>query len=76
GKDMMSIIELVYRVADFYGYDKSVVTPIASSSLNQAAQRPPKTGFVLDKAIRQLGYAPHSFEEGLTIITEQLKTTR
>src|SRR5690606_23537984 len=76
GKDMMSIIELVYRVADFYGYDKSVVTPIASSSLNQAAQRPPRTGFVLDKAIRQLGYAPHSFEEGLTIITEQLKTTR
>lgn len=76
GKDMMSIIELVYRVADFYGYDKSMITPIASGSLNQTAQRPPKTGFILDKAIRQLGYAPHSFEEGLAIITEQLKATR
>jgi len=27
--------------------------------------RPPKTGFILDKARRELGYAPHSFEEGI-----------
>lgn len=73
GKDVMSIIELVYRIADFYGYDKSNVQPIKSSSLNQAAKRPPKTGFVLNKAINELGYSPCSFEEGLAIIDEQLK---
>lgn len=73
GKDLMSIIELVYRVADFYGYDKSGVQPIKSSSLNQAAKRPPKTGFILDKAINELGYNPCSFEEGLAIIDNQLK---
>lgn len=73
GKDLMSIIELVYRVADFYGYDKSSVQPIKSSSLNQAAKRPPKTGFILDKAINELGYNPCSFEEGLAIVDEQLK---
>lgn len=73
GKDLMSIIELVYRVADFYGYDKSNVQPIKSSSLNQAAKRPPKTGFILDKAINELGYNPCSFEEGLAIVDEQLK---
>lgn len=73
GKDLMSIIELVYRVADFYGYDKSNVQPIKSSSLNQAAKRPPKTGFILDKAVNELGYSPCSFEEGLAIVDEQLK---
>ncbi|MDT8413319.1 MAG: SDR family oxidoreductase [Vicingaceae bacterium] len=73
GKDLMSIIELVYRVADFYGYNKKNVHPIKSNSLNQAAKRPPKTGFILDKAIRELGYNPCSFEEGLAIIDEQLK---
>jgi len=73
GKDLMSIIELVYRVADFYGYDKSNVQPIKSNSLNQAAKRPPKTGFILDKAINELDYNPCSFEEGLAIIDGQLK---
>ncbi|MCB0400449.1 MAG: NAD(P)-dependent oxidoreductase [Flavobacteriales bacterium] len=74
GKDIMSIIDLVNRVADFYGYDKSIVNPVSSSSLNQAAKRPPKTGFVLDKAMRDLEYSPCSFEEGLAIVTEQLKS--
>ncbi len=73
GKDVMSIIELVYRVADFYNYDKSNVQPIKSNSLNQAAKRPPKTGFILDKAINELDYKPCSFEEGLAIIDGQLK---
>jgi dTDP-4-dehydrorhamnose reductase len=73
GKDVMSIIDLVYKVADFYGLDKSIITPIKTASLNQTAKRPPKTGFVLDKAINDLGYNPVSFEEGLTKLTEQFK---
>ncbi len=72
GKDIMSILELVYRVADYYGYDKSCVTPIKTETLNQKAARPIKTGFILDKAIHDLGYAPRSFEEGLAILEEQL----
>lgn len=73
GKDIMSILELVYRVADFYGLDKSVITPVSSDTLDQAAKRPPHTGFILDKAIRELDYQPHSFEEGLEIVTRQLE---
>lgn len=73
GKDVMSIIDLVYRVADFYGYDKSIVSAISSTSLNQAAKRPPKTGFILDKAINDLEYSPCTFEEGLAILDKQLK---
>ena len=73
GKDIMSILELVYRVADFWKLDKSIVKPIKSDTLNQAAKRPPRTGFILDKAYRELYYKPHSFEEGLKILDEQLK---
>ncbi|HCQ29893.1 MAG TPA: dTDP-4-dehydrorhamnose reductase [Flavobacteriales bacterium] len=72
GKDLMSIYELVQRVADFYNFDKSLIKPIKSSSLNQAAKRPPKTGFIIDKAQNDLGYSPKSFEEGLQIVSEQL----
>ena len=73
GKDFMSILELVERVASHYGLDKSLIKPIKSDSLNQAAKRPPRTGFILDKAIRELEYNPHSFEEGMYILDEQLK---
>jgi len=74
GKDNLSVLDLVYAVADFYGHDKSNITPISSASLNQRAKRPPKTGFILDKAINDLEYSPCSFKEGLAIITEQLKS--
>lgn len=73
GKEVMSILELVYKVADFYNLDKSLISPAKSNTLNQPAKRPPRTGFILDKAERILGYKPHSFEEGLKILDEQLK---
>jgi dTDP-4-dehydrorhamnose reductase len=76
GKDMMSILELVERVADYYGLDKSLINPISSESLNQAAKRPVRTGFILDKSIKELGYNPHSFEEGIRIMDEQLAVGR
>jgi dTDP-4-dehydrorhamnose reductase len=73
GKDMMSIMELVEQVADFYCLDKSLINPISSASLNQAAKRPVKTGFNLEKSIKELGYAPHSFTEGMKIMEAQVK---
>lgn len=73
GKDLMSILEIVERVADYYGLDKSLIKPISSESLNQAAKRPKKTGFILDKTIRELGYKPHSFEEGIAFMEKQIE---
>lgn len=73
GKDMMSVSELVARVADFWHLDKSLITEISSEDLKQIAKRPVRTGFILDKTISDLGYKPRSFEEGLAIVDEQLK---
>lgn len=73
GKESMSILELVYRVADFYGLDKSTISPVKSESLNQAAKRPPVTGFVLDKANKELGYFPLSFNEGLKLLSKEIE---
>jgi dTDP-4-dehydrorhamnose reductase len=73
GKDMMSIAELVGRVADFWHLDKGLIHEISSESLNQSAKRPVRTGFILDKTMTDLGYNPHSFAEGLAIVDQQLK---
>ncbi len=72
GKDMMSMVELVEKVADFWKLDKSLIHPISTESLNQAAKRPAKTGFILDKTFAELNYRPHTFEEGLAVLNQQL----
>ena len=72
GPDGMSILELVERVGKFFKLDTGVVKPIKSASLGQPAKRPPRTGFVLDKARKELGYAPRGFEAGLEVLKAQL----
>tara|TARA_R110002072_G_scaffold200539_11_gene358272 strand:+ start:593 stop:1501 length:909 start_codon:yes stop_codon:yes gene_type:complete len=72
GKDIMSISDLVKRVAKFFQLDDSTVKEISSDSLNQAAKRPLKTGFILTKAKKLVDYQPHSFEEGLELLNKQL----
>ena len=73
GKDIMSIYELVERVAKHYGMSTDNLNKISTSTLNQKAVRPPKTGFILDKSINELGYKPHSFEECLDLMDEQIR---
>lgn len=73
GRDTMSILDLVYKVAEFYNLDKSSIHPIKSETLNQAAKRPPVTGFDLSKSISFLGYNPMSFKEGIAFLDRQLK---
>ena len=74
GKDIMSIYEIVETIAKHYGYSIENLNKISTATLNQTAGRPPRTGFILDKSRKELGYNPHSFEESLAIIDEQLKT--
>ena len=73
GKDIMSIYEIVERIAKHYGNSTDNLNKISTAALKQKAVRPPKTGFILDKSRNELGYNPHSFEDCLTIIDQQLK---
>jgi len=72
GSDFMSVFDLVYRVASFWKLDKSLLNLSTSEGIKQPAKRPPITGFIIDKAKNQLGYQPHSFEDGLALINQQL----
>lgn len=73
GREMMSVSELVFRVAGFWGLDSTLITEVSSALLNESAKRPVKTGFIIDKAINELGYSPRSFAEGLALVDLQLK---
>ena len=68
GPETMSIFELVVRIGKHFNLETNQVSKISSSTLNQAAKRPPKTGFNMSKAYEQINYKPHTLEETLTVL--------
>lgn len=72
GKDLLTPYDMAVATADFFNLDKSLMEEVDGSIFTQPAKRPAKTGFILDKARRELGFEPVSFEEGLKIVEEQL----
>jgi dTDP-4-dehydrorhamnose reductase len=76
GKDFLTPYEMAMKTVDYFGLDKSLITRGDSSTFKQPAQRPPKTGFIIDKAIKDLNYAPKSFEEGIATVAEQLNALK
>ncbi len=73
GKDILTPYEMAIKTAGFFGLDKSFIHRTDSSRFTQPAKRPPKTGFIIKKAEEELGYKPHSFEEGIAILAAQIK---
>ena len=73
GKDLLTPYEMAIMTADYFGLDKSLIAQADSSTFTQPARRPARTGFILDKSYQVLGYQPHSFQEGIALLAEQIK---
>jgi dTDP-4-dehydrorhamnose reductase len=73
GKEVLTPYDMAIKTADYFGLDKSLITQADASTFTQIARRPPRTGFILDKARTVLGYNPHTFEEGIAVLASQLK---
>jgi len=72
GSDFLTPYEMAVMTADYYGLDKSLLQKADSSTFQQTAKRPARTGFVLDKAKKVLGYAPRTFQEGIALMAQQV----
>jgi dTDP-4-dehydrorhamnose reductase len=68
GPETLSIYTIVERVANYYGLSTETLTKTDSSTLNQPAKRPPRTGFDLTKSRNELGYNPKTLVETLSLI--------
>ena len=73
GREVMNILDIVKIVADYFELDFSFIKPISSLDLKQQAKRPPITGFIIEKAVKELDFHPHTFLEGLSYIKKQLE---
>ncbi|MFZ1311855.1 MAG: SDR family oxidoreductase [Chitinophagaceae bacterium] len=65
GINILTPYEMACKTADFLGLDKSLIKRVTAESFSQPAKRPARTGFIIDKAKRELAYSPVSFLEGL-----------
>ena len=72
GKDYVSVYDIALRATKYFGLDAALITPVESGKLPQPAKRPLLTGFNIEKARRELGYEPHSLDEGIAIMAAQL----
>lgn len=65
GKEVFTPYEMAIQVADYFGLNKELMEKVDASVFTQPARRPLKTGFIIEKAERDLGFAPISFKEGM-----------
>ncbi len=73
GSDLLTPYDIAIATAEFFDLDKSLIHKADSSNFSQPAKRPPKTGFLLEKARKELGYQPLSFKEGIELMSKQLQ---
>ncbi len=68
--ELLTPYQMAQQVAAYFGLDKALLERVTAATFTQPARRPPRTGLVISKAREQLGYVPHSFQEGIRIIDE------
>lgn len=73
GKDFLSPYDIAIKTAQYFSLDQSLIKPTDSAQFKQPARRPLTTGFSIEKARKELRYEPHSFEEGLHILAQQIQ---
>lgn len=73
GKDLLNPYQMACMTADYFGLDKSLIKEVDSNIFSQPAKRPLKTGFLIEKAQKELGYSPKSFMDGIGILSKQIK---
>ncbi|MGK7392519.1 MAG: SDR family oxidoreductase [Candidatus Cyclobacteriaceae bacterium M2_1C_046] len=73
GEEILTPYEIAVQTAEVFGLNKALINRTDSTKFTQPAKRPPKTGFVIDKAKTELGYQPLSFKESLLVLKMQLE---
>ncbi|SIS82305.1 SDR family oxidoreductase [Belliella pelovolcani] len=73
GKDLLTPYDMAIATAEYFDLDKSLISETDSQHFKQIAQRPMRTGFIINKAFQELDYRPKSFMDGIGILSKQLK---
>jgi dTDP-4-dehydrorhamnose reductase len=67
GKDILSPYDMAITVANVLQLDKNLIESVTSETFPEPVKRAKNSGLKIDKAIKELGYEPVSFEEGVRL---------
>ncbi len=76
GADYVSRYDFARRLAEVFGFDSRLITPIKTADLKQRARRPLRSHFSLEKIRRELDFQPRGIEAGLQTLKQQLAANR
>nr|GFD58802.1 hypothetical protein [Tanacetum cinerariifolium] len=71
GRELLTPYQMAQQVATFFELDTALLEQVDASTFTQPAKRPPRTGFLIEKAERELGYNPRTFTEGIALLAQQ-----
>ena len=72
GPELLTPYQMAMQTAEYFGLDASLIEMTDGSKFSQPAKRPARTGLVIEKARKELGYAPKTFKEGMALLAEQM----
>jgi dTDP-4-dehydrorhamnose reductase len=67
GSDIVTPYEMAITVARITGLNESLIEPVTADVFPEIVRRAKDSGLKIDKAMKILGYQPHSFEEGVKL---------
>lgn len=71
GDELLTPYQMAQQVAVFFELDAKLLEQVDASTFTQPAKRPPRTGFLIEKARREVGYQPRTFAEGIALLAQQ-----
>ena len=70
--ELLTPYGMALQVVDYFKLDGSLIKKVNASIFTQPAKRPPRTGFIIEKARRELNFQPHTFKQGIELIAQQV----
>ena len=67
GKDILSPYNMAITVAKVLDLNVELIEPVTSDTFPEPVRRSKKSGLYIDKAIRELNYTPHHFEDAVRL---------
>lgn len=67
GPDRVSRVQMAEAVADFRGYNTSLIKPVSASSVDRGVKSPADISMNLSKLVQTLNFSPTSFTDGVKL---------